>query len=87
MNNRFTRIAILKKDGHYGVITVDTNYSNANIGLVHVTSSFDSRRESKPYFHQIHPTPAAARESFEESVAAARDRGWAVAYNGERNHG
>lgn len=87
MNNRFTRVAILTKADAVAAIAVDTNVTTENHGLVHLTSSFDSRCGQKPHFHQTHPDPASARESFKESVAVSRDRGWTVAYHGERNNG
>lgn len=86
MPSRYTRIAILAKQGLFAVIAGDFDVPNGD-QPIHLTANFDPRSPEKPVFRSSHPTAADGRRYFEESVAVSRDRGWSVRYYGVRNYG
>ena len=86
MSERYTRIAILEKQGLFAVIAGDFDVPNGD-QPIHLTANFDPRSPAKPVFRSSHPTAADGRRYFEESVAVSRDRGWFVHYYGVRNYG
>lgn len=86
MPEKYTRIAILEKQGIFGVIAGDFNVPNGERTL-HMTANFDPRCPGNHVFRVGHATAADGLRHFEESVAVSRDRGWTVKYYGVRNYG
>lgn len=60
MPEKYTRIAILEKQGLFAVIAGDFDVPNGD-QPIHLTANFDPRSPEKPVFRSSHPTAADGR--------------------------